>query len=90
MPRGLVDNPEFWCSPWLRFLRIGCGVLMTPGYKARGCERPGVVLRGNGGALPREFRRSKPDTPKNWVMTGRLLQIAAFGADAFSVDNGRQ
>jgi putative oxidoreductase len=27
---------------------------------------------------------------KNWVMTGGLLQIAAFGAGAFSVDNGRQ
>ena len=27
---------------------------------------------------------------KNWVMTGGLLEIAAFGAGAFSVDNGQQ
>jgi uncharacterized membrane protein YphA (DoxX/SURF4 family) len=65
---------------------------MIAGYKARSCERPGVVLRRNGGVLPRKFRRSKRDIPlhQELMMTGGLLQIAAFGAGAFSVDNGRQ
>ena len=65
---------------------------MIAGYKARGCERPRVVPRATTVFFYANF--ADPNQTfhfiKTWVMTGGLLQIAAFGAGAFSVDNGRQ
>ena len=61
---------------------------MITGYKARGCERSvatAVFFYANFANPNQTFH-----VIKNWVMTGGLLQIAAFRAGAFSVNHGRQ
>jgi putative oxidoreductase len=63
---------------------------MITGYRARGCERPRVVRN----AVFFYTNFANPNQTfhfiKNRAMIGGLSQIAAFGAGAFSVDNGRQ
>ena len=73
-------------------VEVGCGTLMIAGYQARAaasilamfCVATAVFFHTNFADPDQIFHFIK-----NVVMTGGLLQIAAFGAGALSIDNGR-
>jgi putative oxidoreductase len=74
-------------------VEIGCGVLMIAGYQTRAaagvlalfCVATAVFFHTDFADPNQIFHFIK-----NVVMTGGMLQIVAFGAGAFSIDNGRQ
>ena len=69
---------------------VGCGVLMIAGFRARAaasvlalfCVATAVFFHTDFADPNQIFHFIK-----NIVMTGGLLQIVAFGAGAFSIDN---
>jgi len=73
-------------------VEIGCGVLMIVGFQTRAaagvlalfCVATAVFFHTNFADPNQIFHFIK-----NVVMTGGMLQIVAFGAGAFSIDNGR-
>ena len=72
-------------------VEIGCGFLMIVGYRTRAaagilalfCVATAVFFHTNFADPNQIFHFIK-----NVVMTGGMLQIVAFGAGAFSIDNG--
>ncbi|SRR5258706_6287675 len=73
-------------------VEVGCGTLMIIGLQARAaasvlalfCLATAVFFHTNFADADQIFHFIK-----NVVMTGGLLQIVAFGAGAFSIDNRR-
>jgi putative oxidoreductase len=74
-------------------VEVGCGTLMIAGYQSRAaasilavfCVATAVFFHTNFADPDQIFHFIK-----NVVMTGGLLQIAAFGAGAVSIDNRRK
>jgi len=92
---ALIESSKLPLPPPLAYagavaVEVGCGILMIAGFQARAaagvlalfCIATAVFFHTDFADPNQIFHFIK-----NIVMTGGLLQIIAFGAGAFSIDN---